>query len=186
MTYVDDQYHDKYLALRSAIWLVQFSLLVSCYHVQRRLYLIPYQNIFCSVRLCNVTKFSEGSLAVADPVWVQSTIATKQLVPTCSVPPLLNYDTQKLQNKSIKNQPQILDWPEEECNLDCTHVDHQLDDPLPFKILYNWKASTPILCRSLNRRVPVLPQKPNTILVYEMRDLTGCSLHGYSLASLQF
>ena len=37
--------------------------------------MILYQNICCSIRLCNVTKSSK--VAVVDPRWVQPTIATR-------------------------------------------------------------------------------------------------------------
>ena len=48
-------------------------LLVTCYHVQRRQYLIFYQIICNGVLLCNITKSSKE--AVAEPTWVQSKIA---------------------------------------------------------------------------------------------------------------
>ena len=59
----------------SAIWFVQFILLVICSHVKEEVVADPLPNIFCSVLLCNITKSSKE--AVADPTWVQSAIATR-------------------------------------------------------------------------------------------------------------
>ena len=47
------------------VWLLEVSLLVNCFYVQRRPWLMLYQNICCSVLLCNVTKSSTE--AVSDP-----------------------------------------------------------------------------------------------------------------------
>ena len=73
-TCIDDSCHSECLTRSSAVWLVQFSLLVNCCHVRRRPWLILYQTICCSILLCNVIKSSME--AVADLTWVQSTIAT--------------------------------------------------------------------------------------------------------------
>ena len=68
--------------LSSAVWIVEFSLLENSYQVQGWLYLtMLYQNI-CYLAgefdLCtSVTKSLEE--AVADPTWVQTTIATRMV-----------------------------------------------------------------------------------------------------------
>ena len=53
--------------LSSAVWCVEFLLFVNCYHVQRRPSLILG-------RKCSPVKALK--VAVADPTWVQPTIAT--------------------------------------------------------------------------------------------------------------